>query len=170
MGNWWASKLAGDAPPHVQQPPAAAPGAWWSPASPHVQAQVPPEGYRQPGSVMQPQEDYRTLKAMRADEMSQDQMERLALMELSEARYNNECPNCGSPDFLPAGTRVGSAKMSVDKCFHCGSSGALTNTPETAAGASSGKAGRATRQTAHGGQGITGRHHSQLPTQYLPRQ
>lgn len=177
MSDFWSKALGVTAPPPQQaaEPasvPVRKPGAWWqsSPVASHVQAQVPPKAYQQPGSVVPGQADYQTLKAMRADEMSQEQMEALALLELSEDKYNQACPQCGSADFLPAGTRVGSAKMPIDKCFHCGSSGALTNTPETAVGGTTGKAGRATRQTVHGGQGTTGRHHSQLHSQYIPRQ
>jgi hypothetical protein len=110
---------------------------------------------------------YQQLKGMRADQMSQAQMEQLALLELQEAKYNTACPNCQSTDFLAAGTKVGSQKMSIDKCFHCGSSGALTNSPETAVGATGGKAGIATKQL-NGGTGSYGQHHSALPQGYLP--
>ena len=106
---------------------------------------------------------------MRVEDMSQDMMEQLAVYELQEAKYNNHCPNCDSPDFIPAGTRIGSMRMPNDKCFHCGSQGALTGSPEPAVGGSTGKAGRATRQTQAGGQGNYGQHVSRLPQQYIPR-
>lgn len=172
--DFWARKLGVTAPPPGQPMPApttpATAGAWWQPTPVATHVQVPPQGFAQSDSAATPQESYQTLKAMRADEMSAEQMEALAEIELAFDKYNTHCPNCDSTDFLPAGTRIGSAKMPTDKCFHCGSSGALTNTPETAIGATSNKAGRATKQTVHGGQGFTGRHHSQLPVQYLPRQ
>lgn len=116
------------------------------------------------------QEDYQTLKGMRADEMSQEQMEALALMELEGAKYHQVCDQCGSENYIPQGTKIGTARMGTGKCFDCGnSSSTLTSSPEPAHGATTGKAGRATKQTAHGGQGILGRHHSQLPNQYIPR-
>ena len=175
MSDFWSRKLGVTPPPPAQTPVAAVqqatPGAWWqsSPVSQHAQGQVPPETYQQQGSGVQ--HDLRTLKAMRADEMSQEDMEALALLELQSDKYNQSCPQCGSDNFLPHGTRVGNMKMGTDKCFDCGaSSSTLTASPEPAAGGSTGKAGRATKQTAHGGQGFNGRHHSQLPTVYLPRQ
>ena len=167
MSTFWERQLGTQQPPpHVE--PVSQGGAWWqTPASPHLQPPTPPQGYQQPGSGTQ--ESYQTLKAMRVEDMSQDMMEQLAVYELEEAKYNNVCPNCSSPDFLPAGTRIGSARMPNDKCFHCGSQGALTGSPEPAIGGGSGKAGRATRQTQAGGQGNYGQHVSQLPQQFIPR-
>lgn len=107
---------------------------------------------------------YQQLKGMRADQMSQEMMEQLAVYELQEAKYNNACPNCGSTNFLPAGVKVGSSKMSTDKCFECG---AGARSPEPAIGGGSGKAGKATRQL-DGGAGSYGQHHSMLPRSYLP--
>jgi hypothetical protein len=106
---------------------------------------------------------------MRADQMSQEQMEQLAILELQGEKYNTACPNCGSGDFIPAGTRINNQRMPTDKCFHCGSSGALTGSPEPAIGPSAGgKAGISTRQTG-GGQGSYGHHISQLPQNFIPR-
>lgn len=168
MSSFWERQLNGgqQPPPHVQQAPPSG-GAWWqTPVAPAAQPHTPQQGYAHPGSG-EPQLTYQQLKGMRADQMSADQMEQLALLELQEAKYNQVCPQCQSTDFLPAGTKVGSQKMSIDKCFHCGSSGALTNSPETAVGATSGKAGRSTKQL-QGGAGSYGKHHSQLPVGYLP--
>lgn len=168
---FWARKLGGSAPPpHIQQPVVPSPvtpGAWWQ--APAIQQGIP----HQPGPVadsgMTPQETYQRLKAMRASEMNQEQMEALALLELQEQKYNHHCPNCGSDNFLPQGTRVGSQKMGTDKCFECGaSSSTLTGSPEAAVGGTGGKPGQATRQVA-GGAGSYGHHHSALPQQFLPR-
>lgn len=174
MSDFWSRKLGVTAPPPQQTPVpavrAATPGAWWqSPVSPHAQQALPPEGYLGPGSGTPSQETYQTLKAMRADEMSQEQMEALALLELQLDKYNHVCPNCQSTNFLPQGTRIGNARMGTDKCFECGaSSSALTQSPEAAVGGGGGKPGRATKQVA-GGAGNYGTHHSQLPVQFLPR-
>lgn len=171
--DFWARKLGGQAPPPhlppaVPVPTPATPGAWWQ--TPALQQAPPPNQYgvADSGTV---QYTYQQLKAMRADEMDQGQMEALAEIELTFDKYNHLCPNCGSSNFLPQGTRVGNFKMGTDKCFECGaSSSTLTMSPEAAVGGSRGKPSRSTKQTAHGGQGSYGRHHSQLPSQYLPSQ
>lgn len=172
--DFWARKIGGQAPPpHIPQQPAAAQGgAWWqTPVAPHAQGQLPPGGTALGDSGMQQVAlTYHELKAMRASEMSQEQMEALAELELKFDKYNHECPGCGSVNFLPQGTRIGNMKMGTDKCFECGaSSSTLTQSPEAAVGGTGGKPGRATRQTAHGGQGSYGKHHTQMPVQYLPR-
>lgn len=168
--SFWARKLGGQqAPPHVQ-PAQQAGTAWWqTPAHPPAQPHTPQQGYSGMDSGGMPQtESYQQLKSMRADQMSQDQMERLALLELQEQKYNNACPQCQSTNFLPQGAKIGTQKMGTDKCFDCGaSSSTLTSSPEPAVGATGGKAGRATKQL-NGGAGSYGRHHSQLPPGYLP--
>lgn len=118
---------------------------------------------------MPSQEDYQALKGMRASDMSQAQMEQLAALELESEKYNRACPNCGSANFVPQGTRIGNMRMGTDKCFECGSSSsALTQSPEPAVGGTGGKPGKATKQVA-GGAGNYGSHHSQLPVQFIPR-
>ena len=178
--SFWSRKLGVTAPPPGQpQTPVTAiqqatPAAWWqTPVSPHAQQALPPQSYQQPGSGMlpgeTPQERYQRLKGMRADEMSQQDMETLALLELQLDKYNHACPNCGSTNFLPQGTKIGNARMGTDKCFECGSSSsALTQSPEAAVGGTGGKPGRATKQVA-GGAGSYGTHHSQLPAKFIPR-
>ena len=171
MSGFWEKQLGvpQQAPPHIAQPASpSAPGSWWqTPASVPVQPPTPPPGH--PGTDSGGQYSYQQLKGMRVDDMDQGMMEQLAVYELQEAKYNQSCPNCQSPDFIPAGTRIGSARMPNDKCFHCGSQGALTGSPEPAAGGGTGKPGRQTRQTAAGGQGSYGQHISQIPQQYMPR-
>lgn len=166
MSSFWERQLGGQQPPpHVQQP--VQQGAWWqTPVHQAPQGPTPPQGYGQPGSGVPPQVEYTyaQLKGMKADQMDQGMMETLALMELQEDKYNNACPNCGSTNFLPAGAKVGSARMSTDKCFECG---AGARSPEPAVGGGGGKAGKATRQL-NGGSGNYGQHHSALPKGYLP--
>lgn len=111
---------------------------------------------------------YQQLKGMRADQMSQDQMEALAELELQLDKYNHVCDQCGSTNYVPAGTKLGNFRMPTAKCFDCGnSSGALTGSPEPALGGG-GKPGRATKQL-NGSAGSYGQHHSALPQQFLPR-
>lgn len=174
MSDFWARQLGGSAPPpHVQQPPVQ---AWWAPTpvSPHLQVPQQPGQYQDSDT---PQYTYDQLNAMRADEMSQEQMEILAAVKLQREKYNNNCPNCGSTNFIPQGTRVstgtGTVRMGTDKCFECGaSSSTLTGSPEPAVGATGSKSSsQHTRQTANGGaaSGNYGHHISSLPTSYLPR-
>lgn len=175
MSDFWTRKLAGSAPPpHIQQPvpqQPAQPGAWWmTPAHPSAQVPLPPEVSGTPGSGPQLiQEDYQTLKGMNAGQMTQAQMEALAEIELTFAKYNEICDQCGSTNFIPRGTKVGNFRMPTAKCFECGnSSGMLASSPEPAVSGSGGKRSKHTRQLG-GGQGSYGQHHSQLPQQYLPR-
>ena len=168
MSDFWSRQLAGSQPPpHVQQPVQQGAAWWQTPVSPAAQGHTPPPGYGQPGSGATQEEvryTYQQLKAMRADQMTQEHMEMLALLELQEAKYNNACPQCGSTNFLPAGAKVGSAKMSTDKCFECG---AGARSPEPAVGGGSGKASKSTKQL-NGGAGNYGQHHTALPRGYLP--
>ena len=168
MSNFWADKLAGSQPPpHVASAPPPAGGAWWqTPAQPPGQGHTPPQGYGHAGSGVPQQVEYtyQQLKSMKTDQMDQSMMEQLALYELREQKYNNVCPQCQSTNFLPAGAKVGTAKMSTDKCFECG---AGARSPEPAVGATGGKAGIATKQL-NGGSGSYGQHHSALPQRFLP--
>ena len=166
MSNFWERQLGTQQPPPHVEPDPKPPAAWWQ-APGSMKPSIPPSNAARPdsGSLYSSQQ----LKAMRVEDMDQDMMEQLAVYELQGQKYNNHCPNCDSPDFVPAGTRIGSARMPNDKCFHCGSQGALTGSPEPAIGGSTGKAGRATRQTRAGSQGNYGHHISQLPQQYIPR-
>lgn len=175
MSDFWARQLNGGQapPPHLPQPvPQAQPTgpAWWmTPAHPGVNPGTPPPSH--PGTnsgVDNMQYTYQQLKSMRADQMSQDQMEALAVLELQFQKYNNACDQCGSVNFLPSGAKIGNIRMPTSKCFECGnSSGVLTASPEPAVGGS-GKPGRQTLQLG-GGTGSYGLHHSQLPAHLLPR-
>ena len=171
MSNFWADKLGGSAPPpHVQQQPSRAPQApWWAPtpASPHLQVQAPAAG--QAASMPH---TYDELKRMRADEMSQEQMELLAEYELQADKYQQNCPHCGAGGFIKQGDRVGGIRFGTDRCFECGAGAStLTMSPEPAAGVTGNKAASIhTRQTANGGlQATYGHHHTSLPASYLPR-
>lgn len=173
MSGFWEKQLGvpQQAPPHIVQPASpSAPGSWWqTPASVPVQASTPQRPHYDPGSGVIPQYSRSELTSMRVEHMDQGMMEALAQYELMDDKYNQACPNCQSPDFIPAGTKIGSTRMPNDKCFHCGSQGALTGSPEPAAGGGTGKPGRQTRQTQAGGQGSYGQHISQIPQQYMPR-
>lgn len=142
-----------------------------TPAHPSVNPGIPPQAYSVPGSGagMPIVEDYQALKGMRADQMSQDQMESLAALELQFDKYNQVCDQCQSTNFVPAGTKIGNVKMPCNKCFECGnSSGVLCSSPEPAV-SGTGRGVKHTKQIG-GGQGSYGLHHSQLPRGYLPTQ
>lgn len=170
MSNFWAEKLgaAQAPPPHIPQAPAApqqsGPVAWWMTPT-HPSAPTPQQMPAGDSAVRDIQYTYQQLKGMRADQMDQGMMEALATIELTFDKYNNVCDQCGSTNFLPAGSKVGSFRMPTNKCFECGNS---ARSPEPA---QSGKAGRQSQHTRqlNGGQGNYGQHHSQLPPNMAPR-
>jgi hypothetical protein len=69
-----------------------------------------------------PEEQYvKSLLKVPADQLSQEQMDMIAEWELrSKAKYNTECPQCGSGNYVPSGTRIGGTTFSTEKCFDCG--------------------------------------------------
>lgn len=165
--DFWARKIGGIATPRPQQPQQAVPqgGAWWQDAPPpQQQGQYAPEPmYGQPQQYQgygYPQQGYNPalqaqmpgqqapgsreqyigqLKRVPADQLNQQQMEEIAQFELETMdKYNLSCPNCGSANFVPAGTVIQNKRMGSDKCFDCGaSSSTYTSSPEPARGGGS---------------------------------
>lgn len=122
----------------------------------------------------QPEGEYiKQLLKIPGDQLTAEQMEIIAEWELqNKPKHNTSCPNCGSSNFLPKGTKSGNVTMPTDKCFECGgSSSTYVSSPEPSLGGSGGaSAGRATRQTDTGGAG--GSMYMRFrgtPTAYLPR-
>lgn len=144
MSDFWAKKLSAIAAPAPV--PASRPfQPWWvsdvAPSAPGQPAdalrlQMPdqtPVFTQNDGRVVNEAMIRGLIKAP-ADELTQEQMELIAEWELTtRSKYNQACPNCDSSNFVPAGTRVGSARMSTDKCFECGGSSSMfTGSPEPA--------------------------------------
>lgn len=187
MSDFWARKLSGIAtpPPQAPAPPPQQQGAWWQ--TPQPQQQAPQQG-GYPSEALQaqmpyggptagpgmPEEQYiKQLLRIPAEELTQDQMEQIAQWELGKAKYNQTCPQCGSANFVPAGTKLGTTRMGTDKCFECGaSSSTFVSSPEPALGGSrnSSAAYRDVRQIdTGGGAGSMYLNMRGLPASYVPR-
>lgn len=165
--NFWASKLGME----PQQPVQQTRRAWWQddPQQVYDQRQLPPQGYQQ--QAVAPQNDeamFRQLQRIPAGELTQDQMEFMAEHELGRAKYNQSCPQCGSSNFVPAGSKVGGVLMPTDKCFECG---AGARSPEPALGGRSTSVGSvSTRQIdTGGGAGSMYLQFRSVPASYRPR-
>lgn len=157
--------------PHQSQQVASIPTqprAWWQDQD-TVQAIVQSQG------VVVSQEnqglseaELRAIRKRGHNQINAEQAEAIAEYDLTHKdKYLNECPQCGSGNFLPAGTRMGGVIMPTNKCFNCGGG---ARSPEPAVGGSSGRGSIATRQTDTGGGGgnmfgtLTG-----VPRSYMPR-
>jgi hypothetical protein len=104
-----------------------------------------------------------------ANNMSAEDMEWLASYELQSDKYNNVCPQCGSGNYIPAGTRMpGVGMMPTEKCFDCGLS---ARGPEPSLGGTGKGASKSTRQIDTGGAGGVGTYmaFNGVPRSYLPR-
>lgn len=196
--DFWSRKLAGIAQPAPQAPaPASQQGAWWqdTPAQPQYPQQYQgyngnppiPQGYNPAlqaqmpyggptGAQGMPLEQYiGQLKRIPTEDLNQQQMEEIARFELEHDRkYNQTCPQCGSGDFVPAGTVIQGKRMGSDKCFACGASAStFTSSPEPAVGGS--KASKApyrdVRQIDTGGAGGHSMYlkFNGVPQSYVPR-
>lgn len=166
--DFWARQLGVEAP----QPSQPVKRAWWQEEPQRVYDRgIPRQGY-QPEAVA-PQNDevmFRQLQRVPASELTQEQMEFMAEHELGRAKYNQSCPQCGSSNFIPAGTKTGTQIMPTDKCFDCGAS---ARSPEPALGGrgrASGVPSSVTRQIDTGGSGGSMyMKFNSVPVSYRPR-
>jgi ribosomal protein S27AE len=179
MSTFWEKRLGTPAPEPVRaQSPAK---VWWQtePAETYQQAvpdrfsQLAPQshGYGHPDTGMTQQQEhqlFQQLSRINADKLTPDQMEFMAEYELKKPKYNQSCPQCGSGNFIPHGTRAGSVMMPTDKCFDCGYS---ARGPEPALSGRGSAAGRATRQIDTGGGAGPSLYMSfqRVPSSYMPR-
>jgi hypothetical protein len=157
-GAWWQDEQPQQQYPPQQQygyPQEMAPGY-----NPALAAQMP--GQYAPGTRVASDgrvvdDNYiRQLRKVQnaAETLTPEQMELIAEWELeNEAKYNSVCPQCGSGNFAPAGTKNAHGRLGSDKCFDCGaSSSTYTASPEPARGGGNGKAAwRDVRQIDTGG-------------------
>ena len=178
MNDFWARKIGASQP---SAPPASGGGSrvWWQDAPQETYQQATPDryaqlspsgGYQAVEPQMSPDQEralFGQLARVPADKLSADQMEFMAEYELKKPKYNQSCPQCGSGNFIPHGTRAGSVTMPTDKCFDCGFS---ARGPEPAlAGRASGK-GHVTRQIDTGGAaGSMYMQFRSVPQSYIPR-
>jgi hypothetical protein len=145
VSDFWSRQLGVPAAPRPAQPAAprqqqpAAPRqqqrAWWQEPEPEPQYQPPQQGYQNQalqaqmpyggatGGAGMPEGEYvRQLRRLSSDELTGEQMEMIAAYELShDAKHQQSCPQCGSGNFVLAGTRspIGGGTTSTDKCFDC---------------------------------------------------
>lgn len=188
--DFWSRKIGGLATPQPQAPapPPQQQGAWWQTPQPQqappsqqqygypneaLQQQMPYQGPTGPQGM--PEEQYiRQLQRVPAEDLTQDQMEQIAQWELTnKEKYNQTCHQCGSANFIPAGTKVGTTRMGTDKCFDCGaSSSTFVSSPEPAVGG--GRASKAAYRDIRqidtgGGAGSMYLTFRGLPPGYVPR-
>lgn len=187
--DFWSRKIGGLATPQPQAPAPQQQAPWWQDPQPQQVPQTHPNQYGYPDPALQaqmpyqgpngpqgmPEEQYiRQLQRTPAEDLTQDQMEQIAQWSLEhKEKYNQVCPNCGSGNFIPAGTKVGTTRMGTDKCFECGaSSSTFTSSPEPALGgrSSSTVPTRDIRQIdTGGGAGSMYMKMRGLPGGYMPR-
>lgn len=168
--SFWDRVVAETMPP--QQPQRATGKAWWQEPDPIPSVQNY-GGLQAQSALSQPslvagEERIRALKRMNSAEMSQDDMEFLAEYELGLDKYNTMCPQCGSSNYVTAGTKIGGVVMPSEKCFECGLS---ARGPEPAVGARGGSQGSIhTRQIDTGGSaGSMYMKFNGIPNSYVPR-
>jgi hypothetical protein len=146
---WWQ-----DAPEQVYQPQ---PGSYDSSGYPSQQFQQGPS-----------QQQLQQIRKRGHEQISSEEAEAIAEYDLAtKAKYQAVCDQCGSGNFILAGTRVAGVVMPTNKCFNCGNS---ARSPEPAVGGGSGSGSIHTRQIDTGGAGgsmfmrFTG-----IPRSYAPR-
>jgi hypothetical protein len=125
---------------------------------------LPPQ---QPGQLSE--QDLAQIRRRGHGQISSDEAEAIAEHDLAtKAKYLTVCDQCGSGNFLLAGTRVGGVTMPTNKCFNCGNS---ARSPEPAVGGGSGKGSIHTRQIDTGGAGGTSMYmkFTGVPRTYAPR-
>lgn len=165
--NFWASKLG------TEQQPVQPRRAWWQDEPQQIYdrsqiSQIPPQGYAaETVPVQQADQIFKSLMRVPADQLTQEQMEFMAEHELARPKYNNACPQCGSGNYTPAGTKLGGVMMPTEKCFDCGLS---ARGPEPAIGGRPSGAAKSTRQIDTGGAaGSMYMTFRGVPSSYIPR-
>lgn len=162
--SFWDNVFQGQA----QQPAPVTGRAWWQDPDPYEQ--VPRGQAQQPQYQQGPsQQDLQKIRKRGHNQISPDEAEAIAEYDLAtKAKYQAVCDQCGSGNFILAGTRIAGVIMPSNKCFNCGN---MARSPEPAVGGGSGKASIHTRQIDTGGAGgnsmfgvLTG-----VPRSYMPR-
>lgn len=102
------------------------------------------------------------------DKINAEQAEQIAEYDLAtKSKYQNVCPQCGSGNYIPHGTRVAGVIMPTEKCFDCGLS---ARGPEMQVGTGNGKGSVAARQIDTGGaSGSMFGKFNGIPRSYIPR-
>lgn len=141
------------------------PRAWWQQEDPYGQVQ---QGY-QPVQQGPSQQQLQQIRKRGHQNISSEEAEAIAEYDLAtKAKYQAVCDQCGSGNFILAGTRIAGVVMPTNKCFNCGNS---ARSPEPAVGGGSGQGSIHTRQIDTGGAGGNGMFGklSGVPRSYMPR-
>jgi hypothetical protein len=155
------------------QPTAPVAGkAWWQDEPQQVyQPQQPGSqvtGYGQQQQQGPSQQQLQQIRKRGHEQISSEEAEAIAEYDLAtKAKYRAVCDQCGSGNFILAGTRVAGVTMPTNKCFNCGNS---ARSPEPAVGGGSGSGSIHTRQIDTGGAGGSMfMRFSGVPRSYAPR-
>lgn len=172
---FWDNVFAGPSQPQQQtiSPPVSLGRAWWQDEPQqtyqtleHPSAPRMGEQYVQEGRTAQ---DLQKIRKRGHQEISAEEAEEIAQYDLAtKAKYQAVCDQCGSGNFVAAGTRIAGVVMPTNKCFNCGNS---ARSPEPALGGGSGSNSTATRQIDTGGAGGASMfmRFNGVPRSYAPR-
>jgi hypothetical protein len=172
MNDFWSRKLGTE----PVQPAPQTRRAWWQDDPQQIYdrgrqlADLSPHGY--PAETVpnphQEEELFKSLRRVPASQLTDEQMDFMAEFELRLPKYNQMCPQCGSNNFAPQGSRIGGVTMPTDKCFNCGAS---ARSPEPALGGrATAGASKGTRQIdTGGGAGSMYMAFRTVPNSYIPR-
>lgn len=163
--SFWDNVFSG--PQQTVVSPAIPNRAWWQDEPQQVYQQQ--QGTRVPHQQEMNQQDVQQIRKRGHQNISPEEAEAIAEYDLAtKAKYQAVCDQCGSGNFILAGTRIAGVIMPTNKCFNCGNS---ARSPEPAIGGGSGSGSVATRQIDTGGAGgvsMFGRFNG-VPRGYAPR-
>jgi hypothetical protein len=170
--SFWDNVFQAPAAQPSQPTQAPQPRAWWQNDDPYGQVQQGQQYTQQ--NYGQPQQgagqpDLQKIRKRGHQNISAEEAEAIAEYDLAnKPKYQALCDQCGSGNFILAGTRVAGVVMPTNKCFNCGNS---ARSPEPAVGGGSGKGSIHTRQIdtgGAGGQSMFGKFNG-IPRSYVPR-
>jgi len=163
--SFWDNVFAAPEPQQRANQPVSQARAWWQDEPQQVYQQTHGETLR-----LEPQQqNLAEIRKRGHDQISAEEAEAIATYDLAtKAKYQNVCDQCGSGNFIVAGTRVAGVIMPTNKCFNCGNS---ARSPEPAVGGGSGSGSIHTRQIDTGGAGGTSMFmkFNGVPRGYAPR-
>lgn len=155
-------------PEPQQRAQVQSPAAWWRDNPQPVQ----PQSFETQQYPQQTQINAQQVALIRKrghQNISAEEADAIAEYDLAtKAKYQAVCDQCGSGNFILAGTRIAGVVMPTNKCFNCGNS---ARSPEPALGGGSGSGSIHTRQIDTGGAGgvsMFGRFNG-VPQTYAPR-
>lgn len=150
--NFWDTWAAQDAP-QVQPQVATTGRAWWQDEPQRILEQTPAPrlGEQYVRDQRAQEQNIQAIRKRGHQNISAEEAEQIAEYDLAtKTKYQAVCDQCGSGNFILAGTRVAGVVMPTNKCFNCGNS---ARSPEPALGGGSGSGSIHTRQIDTGGAG-----------------